>query len=90
MKVIHFTENENFDLKNLKNSKEIIGISSEYDGLFVYKYSLDFPDEIWSGRNKVIFNIDDQHVELIQENPMNDSRLDEYLIRSKNFKSIKR
>lgn len=90
MKVIHFTDNENFSLADLLDPQLIEGISKEFGGLFVYKYSSDFPDEIWEGREKFVFEIDEKYLELVQENPLDDdSRLDEYLIRRENFKFIK-
>jgi hypothetical protein len=60
------------------------------EGLFVYKFTYDFPiDERragWGGREPVFIQCDAKYVELIQSDPIgNDETRDEYMIRVENF-----
>lgn len=82
---IHFTKSTNFKLTRGGGDS----ISREY-GLFVYKFTDDFPLEEmrakWAYRDVIFIKCDDKYVDSVQDDPLcRDPSLDEYVIKSMHF-----
>ena len=96
---IHFTEdieefiNDDFEL-SLEQFEDDELNSFADEGLFVHKFHADFPVEersaAWGGRQHIIIECDESHVELIQEDPTGDDPdNDEYMIPCDAFQHCK-
>lgn len=84
---IHFTKDaREFELTRQGGDS----ISQEFDGLFVYKFTDEYPIEQrrrdWANRDVIFVSCDVELVELVQRDPIgSDSSRDEYVIPSKHF-----
>ena len=88
MQYIHFTKEAVFSLCRGAGDS----ISKEYDGLFVYQYTDEFPlserQREWAYRDAVIIRCPTELVEFVQDDPLgHDCTRDEYLIPCKHFKN---
>ena len=91
---IHFTEDVEGFIEDLKSIEDDDPASFAAEGLFVYKWRDGFPEAEksieWGGRTGILINCEEKYVELIQEDPIGDNPdNDEYMILIENFKHCK-
>ncbi len=80
-KYIHLTKESGFELDPEKGNL----ISKEYKGLFVYKFSEEFPLEetmsAWGNRTPIIIDCPEHLVVFVQDDPIGDDpHMTEYVI----------
>lgn len=87
---IHFTDDIDEFIDGIEEYDDDDPASFCEEGLFVYKYHSNFPIEersvAWGGRIGMIISCDENHVEIVQEDPLGDDPdNDEYIIPVENF-----